>query len=188
MPKISSVVRVCDDDVHVGKQAYEKELIARFEEPTPASRWHRPLFVLTATGTADAPDFSPTPIDDLWNAATQAEVKAPKAVTAQRHSTSNNSMELLDRITQQVVAALLEQRSFADQGSIPIALNGLTPLQLTVLPGRPFPTPARLQTLRRQFVRLYANKSELQDVGLSNNAPEQKVAQLFTAWLQEALA
>ncbi|WFC95101.1 kti12, chromatin associated [Malassezia brasiliensis] len=164
------------------------ELIARFEEPTPASRWHRPLFVMTTTQGDAGIDVSPTPLDDLWHAVTQAEVQAPKVVTAQRHATSNNSLELLDGVTQRVVAALQEQRANTPQGTVQLAVAGLAPVSLTLPAGRAFPTPARLQTLRRQFVRVYASKSEFQDLGLAHAAPEQQVAQLFAAWLQETLA
>ncbi|WFD47746.1 kti12, chromatin associated [Malassezia furfur] len=164
------------------------ELVARFEEPTPASRWHRPLFVVTATQGAAGVDVSPTPLDDLWHAVTQAEVQAPKAVTAQRHATSNNSLELLDGVTQRVTAAVQEQRANTPQGTVQLAVAGLAPVPLTLPAGRAFPTPARLQTLRQQFVRVYASKSEFQDLGLTHAAPEQHVAQLFAAWLQETLA
>ena len=143
---------------------------------------------MTATQGAAGVDVSPTPLDDLWHAVTQAEVQAPKAVTAQRHATSNNSLELLDGVTQRVTAAVQEQRANTPQGTVQLAVAGLAPVPLTLPAGRAFPTPARLQTLRRQFVRVYASKSEFQALGLTHAAPEQHVAQLFAAWLQETLA
>jgi len=53
-----------------------------------------------------------------------------------------------------------------------------------------FPSPARLQNMRRQFVRIYASKAEYAE-GLaltSHDAPERHIAQLFVAWLQECIA
>lgn len=64
------------------------------------------------------------------------------------------------------------------------------PLVLDVPPLSAFPSPARLQTMRRQFVRIYASKAEQGD-GLplaSHEAPERHIAQLFVAWLQECIA
>lgn len=64
------------------------------------------------------------------------------------------------------------------------------PLPLDVPAVAAFPSPARLQTLRRQFVRIYASKAEYAE-GLaltSNEAPERHIAQLFVAWLQECIA
>lgn len=160
------------------------ELVARFEEPTPASRWHRPLFVVTATGAPDAVDAAPIPLADLWHAVTQSEVQAPKAVTLQRHTTANNSMELLDTVTQKVLGALQEQRAQAAQGPVTLAVPGVAPVAFSLPPGRGVPTPARLQTLRRQFVRVYASKAELQGLAMT----EHHVATLFAGWLQESLA
>jgi len=104
-------------------------------------------------------------------------------------------LERLDTITQSVLSALTEYR--ANGG----ALTGSIPLQLTpTIPPPPimfecpslhmFPSPARLQTLRRQFVRVYTSKAEIADsLNLTAQAePERFIAQLFTSWLQEALS
>ncbi|PKI84431.1 hypothetical protein MVES_001811 [Malassezia vespertilionis] len=166
-----------------------EELFARFEEPTPEARWHRPLFVVTATGAPGAIDAAPTPCAALWEALTQGNAQAPKGVTAPTRRTTNNSMELLDTVTQQVIAALLAQRSMGtESGTFPLLLAAMPPVSFTMPPGRTFPTPARLQTLRRQFVRIYASKAESDGLALTGNDARPNLAKLFAGWLQEALA
>ena len=170
------------------------ELIYRFEEPTPEARWHRPLFTTTTTGAPDAPECLPTPLDGLWEAITQAKVQPPKAVTLVRKKTTNNSLELLDTVTQAVLGAISEYRAQGGAmcGSISLSLPQFIPpppIVFTCPPLNTFPSPARLQTLRRQFVRVYAGKAEYADslALTSQPEPERHIAQMFTAWLQETL-
>lgn len=170
------------------------ELIYRFEEPTPEARWHRPLFTTTTTGSPNAPERFPTPLEELWEAITQAKVQPPKAVTLVRKKTTNNSLELLDSVTQAVLGAISEYRAQGGAmcGNIPLSLPQPIPPPPIVFacpPLNTFPSPARLQTLRRQFVRVYAGKAEYADgLALTSQAePERYIAQMFTAWLQETL-
>lgn len=124
---------------------------------------------------------------------TQAKVQPPKAVTLVKKKTANNSLELLDSVTNAVVVALGEHRAQGAvmAGTILLQPTGIPPPAITFeCPAlHAFPSPARLQTLRRQFVRLYADKAEYADgLALAAHAePERFVAQLFTSWLQETL-
>lgn len=179
------------------------ELAFRFEEPTSSARWHRPLFTAVSSCLDGKLEILPTPCEEIWEALTQSEVKPPKAVTlvvrvlwlTQRKKTANNGLELLDTATHAVLQAIAEQRSLGTPwaGRIYLALPSsfaLPPLPLDVSTSSSFPSPARLQTMRRQFVRIYASKAEYAD-GLaltSHEAPEGHIAQLFVAWLQEGIA
>ena len=107
------------------------ELIYRFEEPTPEARWHRPLFTTTTTGAPDAPECLPTPLDGLWEAITQAKVQPPKAVTLVRKKTTNNSLELLDTVTQAVLGAISEYRAQGGAMCGSISLSTLEHVSLT---------------------------------------------------------
>ena len=113
------------------------------------------------------------------------------AAYTQRHTTCNNSLELLDGMTQQVLGALAAHRATgASDATVPLVIPSLGPpaIMLTIPLHKPFPAPARLQTLRRQFVRRYASKAESGKLALGSAAPEREIATLFVAWLQETLA
>ncbi|KAL4402693.1 Kti12, chromatin associated [Malassezia pachydermatis] len=171
------------------------ELLMRFEEPSSSARWHRPLFTTIAAGTPEALECTPTPLAPLWEAMTQGDVQPPKAVTAIRKKTTNNSLEMLDTVTQLVLTALSEYRAQGGvcEGRILLPMPSSIPpppIVLTLPAMSTFPSPARLQTLRRQFVRVYASKAEYaENTALtSESSPERHIAELFTQWLQEALS
>lgn len=184
-----------------GQSAYVRsmeELISRFEEPKPDARWHRPLFVTTASVGEGGIEVSPTPVEALWDAVTTSAVQPPKGVTQPRQHTANNSLELLDTVTQAVVASLQQQRETALAGErlvllLPAPLSP-PPVEIELSTGRAFPAPGRLQTLRRQFVRLYASKAEsAADIArvcggsAQGGDVEHHVARMFAAWLSETL-
>lgn len=186
--------------VRVFSKASLQELVFRFEEPNSEARWHKPMFTTTSTGSVDAPDLSSTPLVELWNAVTTGDVQPPKAVTlvvgqgtdSQRKTTANNSLELLDAVTQSVVSCIRDARAQGqtwDQG-LTLSPPDLPGPVLTLAPTPAAPTPARLQMLRRQFVRVYASKAEYaNDLALTKEAsPQRHLAELFLAWLNEALA
>ncbi|SHO77303.1 Similar to S.cerevisiae protein KTI12 (Protein that plays a role in modification of tRNA wobble nucleosides) [Malassezia sympodialis ATCC 42132] len=171
------------------------ELAFRFEEPTSDARWHRPLFTAVSSCLDNKLEILPTPLEEIWEALTQSAVQPPKSVTLVRKKTANNYLELLDNTTHAVLNSLAEQRTLgtpmAGRVYLPLpAYMASAPLVLDVPPLSAFPSPARLQTMRRQFVRIYASKAEQGD-GLplaSHEAPERHIAQLFVAWLQECIA
>lgn len=113
----------------------------------------------------------------------------------QRKKTTNNSLEMLDTVTQLVLTALSEYRAQGGvcEGRILLPMPSSIPpppIVLTLPAMSTFPSPARLQTLRRQFVRVYASKAEYaENTALtSESSPERHIAELFTQWLQEALS
>ncbi|WFD19094.1 kti12, chromatin associated [Malassezia caprae] len=170
-------------------------LAFRFEEPTSDARWHRPLFTAISSHLDNKLEVLPTPLDDIWGALTQSNVQPPKSVTLVRKKTANNGLELLDTATHAVLNSLNEQRTLgtpmAGRVLLPLPANFASPpLALDVPAVSAFPSPARLQTMRRQFVRIYASKAEYAE-GLaltSDDAPERHIAQLFVVWLQECIA
>ncbi|WFD37047.1 kti12, chromatin associated [Malassezia cuniculi] len=162
------------------------ELLLRFEEPRPEMRWHRPLFVVATTLADGQPDTAPLPLEDIHAALTQAKAPAPVAVTAPRHMTADNHLEVVDRVTHQVVGALNDAREFAGNGKITLAMPpGFPPPAIEISLDKALPPPARLQTLRRQFVRLYADKAP---DATSAAAREWQIARTFADWLSGSLA
>lgn len=127
------------------------DLIARYEEPSPMSRWDSPLFTILHT------DALP-PIDSIWNAligapGTQKIIK-PHAATVLTPATSADALYELDRKTQEVVARVVEwakERGGNGQGG-EVGIPGLED-RVVVPPGAVVGLP-RLQRLRRQFVNL----------------------------------
>ncbi|WFD31026.1 kti12, chromatin associated [Malassezia sp. CBS 17886] len=199
-PELSSKwneAQLCDAPSDAYTATCLSELHARFEEPTPDARWHRPLFVTTAREAADGTlETSSTPLDELWTAVKQGGVKAPKAVTTAPRTSVDNSLELLDTVTQEVLAALAEHRAVAGD-ALGARIRLILPrfsqrVELAFPASCTLPTPARLQSLRRQFVRIYASKAgttaHLALGGGDERAGAQRIAQLFADWLQEALA
>lgn len=149
-------------------------------------RWHRPLFVIAATTDANGKvDVAQLPLEDIHAALTQAKAPPPVAVTAPRHMTVDNSLELVDRVTHRVVGALNDAREFADANTIRLAMPDFPPPAIEVTLGKPLPPPARLQTMRRQFVRIYADKAP--DAS-AHSSRERQIARAFADWLSGSLA
>ena len=164
------------------------ELRARFEEPRPEMRWHRPLFAVASTIAPDGTrDIAPTPLEGIHAALTQGQAPAPVAVTAPRHMTADNSLEVVDRVTHQVVSALNDAREYAGGGSVRLGMPpGFPPPPIEVSLGGSLPPPARLQMMRRQFVRIYAGQAP--DAATDEAAREGQIARAFADWLSGSLA
>jgi protein KTI12 len=77
------------------------ELILRYEEPIESNRWDSPLFTIIY-------DDSQLPIDDIWACLTSTKAK-PNLSTVQRSATAPDSLYELEKGTQEVVSAIMQQ-------------------------------------------------------------------------------
>lgn len=123
--------------------------------------------------------------------------RAPLIADVQRRASANNSLEILENVTQDVLSAVAQRRELDPdtRGRLQLPMGAVystAPLYVTFSRDRPPPSQARLQMLRRQFVRVYASKAEVADLALAKPATDEnveaRVARLFTGWLEEALA
>ncbi|KAK0368781.1 RNA polymerase II elongator complex subunit, partial [Colletotrichum limetticola] len=108
------------DDTDEEQQPYNTDnwdnLVFRYEEPNPMTRWDSPLFTLIwdddAAQTAKV-------CDDIWNAVagTGRKVIKPNQATVQRsRDTSGDYLYVLDRETQDVVKRILEAQAEGEEG------------------------------------------------------------------------
>ncbi|XP_062828068.1 protein KTI12 homolog [Anolis carolinensis] len=117
------------------------------EEPDANSRWDRPLFV------APAEPSETLPLPEIRAALFQRRPPAPNRSTRAEPLQAADFLHRLDRLTQDVVAALMEaQRKGARPGEVvPLALQGEGSGTQGWLLRRPV-TLAELSRLRRQFL------------------------------------
>lgn len=157
------------------EEATLDELLMRFEEPNPMTRWDSPLFVLDCNPQRedDESTWEAAPFDAIWDAVTKGEVKKAPDVVAPVRATTGNYLSLLESTTQLVLTAL--QTSTAS-GTLP-EMGGQVQLSLHMqhsspstqnvalrLPaGKRAPSTATLQRLRRQFVKMHASSAASQN-------------------------
>ncbi|OHW93534.1 RNA polymerase II elongator complex subunit [Colletotrichum incanum] len=160
------------DDVSEEEQPYEPDnwenLVFRYEEPNPMTRWDSPLFTLIwdddATQAAKV-------FDDIWDAVagTGRKVVKPNQATVQRsRDAGGDYLYVLDRETQDVVKRVLEAQGDGDEGGEVKVSRGAAETQgkelVVRLPGRKVGLP-QLQRLRRAFVGLNRGGIGLEGVG-----------------------
>ncbi|PWN28644.1 chromatin associated protein KTI12, partial [Jaminaea rosea] len=164
----------------IGSDCYDAatlaEMLQRFEEPNAMTRWDSPLFIIpseprasSSSDEASLDEWEDPPYDALWEALASKKSfsKAPPVVTHNR-ATSTNYLSVLESSSQALVAAMQQGLQHGVMGdSLPLAItlpngalasSGGSSLSITLaLPAsrRP-PTPAHLQRLRRQFVKMHS--------------------------------
>jgi protein KTI12 len=94
------------EDQVEGEEPYEKEtwdnLVFRYEEPNGMTRWDSPLF--TVPFEDEKPDF-----EAIWEALLgEGNIVKPNAATVQSKVVEEGYLYKLDRVTQEVVAKILE--------------------------------------------------------------------------------
>ncbi|KAK1599152.1 chromatin associated protein KTI12, partial [Colletotrichum navitas] len=151
-----------------------ENLVFRYEEPNPMTRWDSPLFTLIWDDDAAQ---AARVFDDVWDAiaGTGRKVVKPNQATVQRsRDAGGDYLYVLDRETQDVVRRVLEaQGEGGEEGgevTVPRGATGAgagagTDEALVVrLPGRKVGLP-QLQRLRRAFVGLNRGGIGLEGVG-----------------------
>ncbi|KAK2050708.1 chromatin associated protein KTI12, partial [Colletotrichum somersetense] len=163
------------------EQPYEPDnwenLVFRYEEPNPMTRWDSPLFTLVWDDDAAQ---AARVFDDVWDAVagTGRKTVKPNQATVQRsRDAGGDYLYVLDRETQDVVRRVLEAQGEGGEegGEVTVsrgaaaaagAGTGASPGEALVvrLPGRKVGLP-QLQRLRRAFVGLNRGGIGLEGVG-----------------------
>lgn len=115
------------------------------EPPDSRNRWDRPLFT--------ASEDQPLPVAEIRSALLERSPPPPNRSTRSQPLQAAGFLHQLDRLTQDVVAALMDaQREGLQPGQfVPLAVEGLGPAPQGILLSRPLGL-AQLSRLRRQFL------------------------------------
>ncbi|OQV26127.1 Protein KTI12-like protein [Hypsibius exemplaris] len=114
-------------------------LVMRFEPPDSANRWENPLFTLLPT--------DPLPITELLEVLINRRAPPPNQSTQSQPLAATNYLHELDKITQEIVAAVISAQQNGMIGEKIVVTGSTEPL---ILPKRIL--PAELGRLRRQFI------------------------------------
>ncbi|KAK3357245.1 chromatin associated protein KTI12 [Lasiosphaeria hispida] len=140
-------------------------LVFRYEEPNPMTRWDSPLFTLIWD---DSPAQTRSTFAALWDVIAGAAAKPirPNQSTIQRDKDPGGDyLYVLERETQDIVKKILEGQSAEGGGEVALArVNGREGELVVELPGRKVGLP-QLQRYRRAFVALNRGGIGLEAVG-----------------------
>ncbi|XP_069480848.1 protein KTI12 homolog isoform X1 [Ambystoma mexicanum] len=114
-------------------------LVKRFEAPDSRNRWDSPLFSLQKD--------DPLPFEDLCNAIFHRKAPPPNQSTQTQPLSSTNFLHELDKITRDVVTALLNAQKTSVPGDLIVVPGANEKIELTRNLGM-----AELQKARRQFI------------------------------------
>jgi protein KTI12 len=175
------------DEALVGStEPYEPDnwdnLVFRYEEPNPMTRWDSPLFTLI---WEDDEAQTTKVFSDLWDAiAGEArKVVRPNQATIQRgREESGDYLYLLDRETSDVVKLIVEaQREGDDVDEVRIP-SGSNELTIYLPAGKKVGLP-QLQRLRRAFMGLNRGGIGLEAVG---DMKSSRLRDMFVTYLNDA--
>ncbi|KAI0386137.1 chromatin associated protein KTI12 [Hypomontagnella monticulosa] len=167
---------------------YEAEnwenLVFRYEEPNPMTRWDSPLFTLI---WEDGEEQAKQVFDSMWDAIAGEARKLvrPNQATVQRsRDAGGDYLYVLDRETQDIVKKILDQQSDdgGDEIKIPRGSSGEDDLSVDLPAGKKVGLP-QLQRLRRAYMGLHRGGIGLEGVG--NMGPE-RIRETFVSYLNDA--
>ena len=172
------------DDTEAYEPGNWENLVFRYEEPNPMTRWDSPLFTLI---WEDGQDQAKAVFDDLWEtiAGEGRKVTRPNQSTEQRgRDSSGDYLYILDRETQDIVKRILDRQGDEGGGEVKIPLNGKDRDDLVVdLPaGKKMGLP-QMQRLRRAFVGLNRGGIGLEPVGNMGSDP---LREAFVRYLNDS--
>ena len=160
---------VPDDDEPYSPSNWEN-LVFRYEEPNPMTRWDSPLFTLI---WEDGEARTRAVFDQIWDALAGDARKPvrPNQSTVQRDKDPGGDyLYVLERETQDIVKRILERQSDEGGGEVSLPrVNGSSPGEggedlVVELPGKKVGLP-QLQRYRRAFVALNRGGIGLEAVG-----------------------
>ncbi|OIW34017.1 chromatin associated protein KTI12 [Coniochaeta ligniaria NRRL 30616] len=171
------------------EEAYEpanwENLVFRYEEPNPMTRWDSPLFTLI---WEDDEARTKEVFDSIWDsiAGEGRKVVRPNQATMQRGKEGGGDyLYVLERETQDIVKQILEKQSDEGGGEVRIPRSGgeVRGDDLVVeLPGKKVGLP-QLQRYRRAFVGLNRGGIGLEGVG---NLAAGRLRENFVGYLNDA--
>lgn len=172
-----------------GEEAYEpanwENLVFRYEEPNPMTRWDSPLFTLI---WEDDEARAKEVFDGIWDAIAGEGRKAvkPNQVTLQRGKDGpGDYLYVLERETQDIVKQILEKQSEEGGGEVRIPRSSGEAANedlLVELPGKKVGLP-QLQRYRRAFVGLNRGGIGLEGAG---NLAAGRLRESFVGYLNDA--
>ncbi|POR36081.1 Protein kti12 [Tolypocladium paradoxum] len=171
-------------------EAYEPanwdNLVFRYEEPNPMTRWDSPLFTLVWD---DDEAQTRKTFGDLWDALAGdgRPVVRPNQSTVQRgRDAGGDYLYVLDRETQDIVKRILEQQAVdggvAGQVKVPLNSPGREDLLVELPTGKKLSVP-QLQRLRRAFIGLNRGGIGLESVG---NMAADGLRETFVRYLNDS--
>ncbi|KAH7037839.1 chromatin associated protein KTI12 [Microdochium trichocladiopsis] len=161
-----------------------ENLVFRYEEPNPMTRWDSPLFPVIWEDDADQ---ARKVFEQLWDAIAGEgrKIIKPNQATEQRsRDAGGDYLYTLDRETQDVVKRILDQQS--DEGGDEISISrgdsGAEALVVELPAGKKVGLP-QLQRLRRAYLALNRGGIGLESV--KNMGPPQ-IRESFVGYLNDA--
>lgn len=157
-------------------------LVFRYEEPNPMTRWDSPLFTLI---WEDDEEQTTKVFDSMWEtiAGEAKKVVRPNQATVQRgRDAGGDYLYMLDRETQDIVKRILEQQgedAGGEEVKIPYKASKEDDLIVYLPVGKKLGLP-QLQRMRRAFVSLNRGGIGLESVG---NMAADKVRETFVRYL-----
>jgi protein KTI12 len=163
-----------------------ENLVFRYEEPNPMTRWDSPLFTLV---WEDNEDQTKQVFDNLWDAVAgeARKIIKPNQATIQRsRDAGGDYLYVLDRETQDIVKQILDQQS--DEGGdeivVPKSSGGGDEKLVVELPaGKKIGLP-QLQRLRRAFMGINRGGIGLESVG--NLSGPSRIRDSFVRYLNDS--
>ncbi|KAJ1820232.1 kti12, chromatin associated [Coemansia sp. RSA 2675] len=121
------------------------ELVMRYEEPNPAAKWDSPLFTVVQHEPVDE-----LPFDAIWDALVEQRAPPPNFATAMKPVSETNYLFELDKMTLDIINALLEsQKSGVPMSEVVVPGTN----DKVRMPGRNL-TLSELRRYRMQFTKL----------------------------------
>lgn len=177
-----------DGDDEAPEGAYETgnwdNLVFRYEEPNPMSRWDSPLYTLIWD---DDEAQTRKVFDEMWEviAGEGRKLIRPNQSTVQRsRDAGGDYLYVLDRETQDIVKRILEQQPDEGGGEVKISKNGQAGGETLVveMPGKKVGLP-QLQRYRRAFMNMNRGGIGLEAVG---NMAVSRMRESFVGYLNDA--
>ncbi|XP_076156089.1 protein KTI12 homolog [Alosa pseudoharengus] len=140
-------------------------LVLRFEAPDSRNRWDSPLFTIQKEDTL--------PFEAISDAIFKRKAPPPNQSTQSQPLSSTNFLYELDKVTQEVLMAILDSQKTSVPGDL-IAIPGATEkIELTRNVNM-----AELRKLRRQFIS-YTKMHPTENIG--------KIANMFVQYLNKSM-
>ncbi|KAJ6780756.1 hypothetical protein PWT90_04631 [Aphanocladium album] len=166
------------------EQSNWDNLVFRYEEPNPMTRWDSPLFTLI---WEDDEAQATRTFESLWDAIAgdgRKVVKPNQSTEPRGRDAGGDYLYILDRETQYIVKRILEQQGEETGGEVKVPLNDATQDELTVdLPTLKKLSLPGLQRHRRAFMGLNRGGIGLEAVG---NMAADRIRVLFVRYLNDA--
>ncbi|KAK6192998.1 hypothetical protein LQW54_012902 [Pestalotiopsis sp. IQ-011] len=160
-------------------------LVFRYEEPNPMTRWDSPLFTLVWD---DDEAQARKVFDGLWDAIAgegRKLVKPNQATVQRSRDAGGDYLYILDRETQDIVKRILDQQS--DEGGdeivVPRGSSANETLSIELPAGKKVGLP-QLQRLRRAYMGLNRGGIGLESVG--NLSGPSRIRESFVRYLNDS--